>query len=222
MENNITNEKNNGGMSALKGSRLWGILLFFILIIVDQITKIMADAYFSQPNAPKQIAIIPEWIYLCITYNKGISYGMGADAPSILKMAVIVGTAVLMSLFAMYYFQVDKRRTLLRIAIVFVVAGGVGNLIDRIYFEVWDPNASYGVRDMVDLNRFGFAVCNFADFFISAGAVMLVLSLLFFDKDAIFPLTKKYKALAQEALEEEERKKAEKAKKKAEEAVGEK
>ncbi|MBQ8284089.1 MAG: signal peptidase II [Clostridia bacterium] len=221
MENNQMKKQNEGGVSALKGSRLWGVLLFFILIIVDQVTKIVADAYFSQPNAPDKIAVIPDWIYLCITYNKGISYGMGANAPAMLKMAVIVGTAVLMSLFAMYYFQVDKRRTLLRIAIVFVVAGGVGNLIDRIYFEVWDPNAAYGVRDMVDLNRFGFAVCNFADFFISAGAVMLVLSLLFFDKDAIFPLTKKYKTLAQEAADEEERKKAEKAEKKAKEAQGE-
>ena len=220
MENNMTNKQNNGGESALKGSCLWGILLFFILVIVDQLTKIFADAYFSQPNTPDRIAVIPDWIYLCITYNKGISYGMGANAPTVLKMAVIVGTAVLMSLFAMFYFQVDKRRTLLRIAIVFVVAGGVGNLIDRIYFEVWDPNAAFGVRDMVDLNRFGFAVCNFADFFISAGAVMLVLSLLFFDKDAIFPLTKKYKELAKEAAEEEERKQAEKAEKKAKETQG--
>ena len=94
---------------------------------------------------------------------------------------------------------------------MFIVAGGVGNLIDRVHYKVW-TDTLYGVRDMVDLSRFGFAVCNFADFFISAGAVMLVLSLLFFDRDAIFPVGK-YKALAKESEEkqkEKENKKAEK------------
>ena len=51
---------------------------------------------------------------------------------------------------------------------------------------------------MVDLSRFGFAVCNFADFFICGGAAAMVLSLVFFDKDAMFPVGK-YKALAEEA-----------------------
>ena len=37
---------------------------------------------------------------------------------------------------------------------------------------------------------------------------MLVLALLFFDKEAVFPLGKKYKALAKEAEEEEEKKRA--------------
>jgi lipoprotein signal peptidase len=79
------------------------------------------------------------------------------------------------------------------------VAGGVGNLIDRLYYKVWQADCAYGVRDMVNLSRFGFAVCNFADFFISIGAVMLVLSFLFFDKDALFPTGKKYKELSKES-----------------------
>ena len=75
------------------------------------------------------------------------------------------------------------------------------------YYRVWDPATfPLGVRDMVDLNRFGFAVCNFADFFIVGGAIALVLALLFFDKEAMFPLTEKYKALAKEAEAEKEAK----------------
>ena len=62
----------------------------------------------------------------------------------------------------------------------------------------------------VDFKIVDFGVCNFADFFISGGAVLFILSLLFFDKDAIFPVGEKYKALAKEAQEAEEKKKAEK------------
>ena len=44
---------------------------------------------------------------------------------------------------------------------------------------------------------------------------MLALAMLFFDADAVFPMTKKYKALAKEYEEKEERKKAKKAAQKA-------
>lgn len=207
MTENKELERKNGG--SLKGSCLWGLLLFGILLFIDQATKLMADAWLQ---AGDKIDIIPGWLSLCITYNPGIAYGMGDSAPMAAKILVIVATAILMILLAVFYFKADKRRSFLRLALIFVIAGGVGNLIDRVYFRVWDPESLYGVRDMVDLSRFGFAVCNFADFFITGGGVMMVLALLFFDKEAAFPIGKKYKALAQEAEEERKKKEKEKAK----------
>ena len=195
MQNKQTKQKNN--------ATLWGVIVFLLLVAIDQITKIIADAYMDKGDS---IAIIDGWLWITFTYNRGISYGMGSDTSPILKLGVIVSTAVIMAVLAVLFFKMDKRRVWLRIAFVFVVAGGVGNLIDRVYYRVWDPSTfPYGVRDMVDLSRFGFAVCNFADFFISAGAVMLVLGFMFFDQDAMFPQGK-YKALAKEWEEREEEK----------------
>lgn len=210
--------KNEGGRYSLKGSSLWGILLFCILIIVDLITKMAAEIYFSDlKNSP--IDIIPGWISIDFTYNRGISYGMGSDAPPAAKIAVIAATAVMMILLSVLYFKADKRRSFLRFALVLVVAGGAGNLIDRVYYKVWQEvgaigirGLEVGVRDMVNISRLGFGICNFADFFISAGAVLLVLAFLFFDRDAFFPVGK-YKALAKE-LEEKEKAKEEQKKKK--------
>ena len=214
MKQKPVKKANDGGRYETKHSCLWGICIFFLLILIDQLTKLFADVYFSAAGAPDYIVIIPDLIGLCIEYNDGIAYGMMGEAPTGVKIAVIVGTAVMMTALAILYFKIDARRSLLKIALVFVVGGGVGNLIDRVYFRVWDSTTVLGVRDMVDLSRLGFAVCNFADFFITAGAVMLVLSFLFFDKDAFFPLGK-YKALAKEAEEIEEKKQAEKQAKKA-------
>lgn len=190
-----TKMKKEKKVSPLKGSNLWGILIFALLLLVDMVTKLIADAYFSQADAPSKIDVIPGWISLRITYNRGIAYGLGAGSPTWAKIAVIAGTGVLMLILAIVYFRLDKRRVWLRTAIVFIVAGGFGNLIDRVYYQVWDVNAAFGVRDMVDLSRFGFAVCNFADFFITGGAVALIVSLFFFDKDALFPVGK-YKEMA--------------------------
>ncbi len=187
----------------MKGSRLFGILLFFVLVFLDQATKMVCDAYFSQADAPRTITIIKDWAYLTQHYNDGIAYSWFQNADAWVKIGVIVGTGVLMGIFAVAYLRMDKRRSFLRLALVLIVAGGVGNLIDRIYFQVWDVNALYGVRDMLDISAFGFGVCNLADVFISFGAVALVLALLFFDKDAVLPLGK-YKKLAKEGKEKEQ------------------
>ncbi|MBQ8290966.1 MAG: signal peptidase II [Clostridia bacterium] len=208
MRKNTVKTKNEGGRYSLKCSRLWGVLLFFILLLIDMVTKVVADAYFSAAGAPERIDIIPGWLGLCITYNRGISYGMGSSAPTWAKILVIAATGVMMIAIAILYFKLDKTKGFMRTSLVFVVAGGIGNFIDRVYYKVWEANGAYGVRDMVDLSRFGFAVCNFADFFICTGAVMLVLSLLFFDKDALCPVGK-YKKLAKAEAAEKERAEAE-------------
>lgn len=191
---------------ATKGSSLWGILIFAILILVDQLTKAIAETFIS---GSAEYPLFGGLIYFRLVYNRGISFGVGNDASPLLKIGVIVATAVIMLALSVLYFKLDKRRSLIRTSFVFIVAGGVGNLIDRVYFKVWEAGGVFGVRDMVDVSKFGFAVCNFADFFITAGAIMLVLAFLFFDTDAFFPAGK-YKALQKEA---EERAEAEKQKK---------
>ena len=199
-------------VSPLKGSNWWGVLMFLILLLIDMLTKFAADAYFSQ-HPGKRIEVVPNWIWLCITHNRGIAYGAGEDASEWLKIGVVASTGALMVILAAAYFLMDKNRTWIRWAIVFIVAGGIGNFIDRVYYQVWIPDGAWGVRDMVDLNKFGFAVCNFADFFICGGAAALMAALLFFDEDAMIPLGK-YKQLAVEKERVRAEKKANRVKKK--------
>lgn len=192
---------------------LWGALLFIGLLVVDLVTKVVADYLWDPGDAP--VKIIPGYLELCLTYNRGMSFSIGANAGVGAKIAVIVLTAVLFLVFSVVYVIMDKRRTWVRVALVFIIAGGVGNLIDRVYYQVWesysaaDPSTWDGVRDMVRLKifMFDFGVCNFADFFIVGGAITLMVAMLFFDAGAIYPLTEKYKVLSKEYEEKEERKK---------------
>ncbi len=192
---------------------LWGALLFIALLAVDLVTKVVAD-HLWDPGDPS-VKIIPGYLELCLTYNRGMSFSMGANAGEGAKIAVIALTAVLFVVFGVYYVIMDKRRTWVRVALVFIIAGGVGNLIDRVYYKVWetysvtDPSTWDGVRDMVRLKifMFDFGVCNFADFFIVGGAIALMVAMLFFDAGAIYPLTEKYKALSKEYDAKEETKK---------------
>lgn len=202
-------------MSAVKkekGSWLGGALLLVILLLIDMITKIVADAYYDVGDPYFQI--IPGYLEWGLAYNRGISFSMGANAPIPAKIALVASTGVLFVAFAIYYLKMDARRKWVRVALIFIIAGGIGNLIDRVYYRVWepfsasDPTTWDGVRDMVRLKifMFDFGVCNFADFFIVGGAITLIVAMLFFDAGALCPLTKKYKALSKEYEEAEEKK----------------
>lgn len=180
---------NSGGVT------LWGAVLFAALLAFDLITKALAENFLADG---KEIDVFGGLIRFRLVYNRGISFGMFSDGSAGVKIAIIIGTFVMMFALAVLYAFVDKRRKPLRISLIFIVAGGIGNLIDRILYRVWLPDAPKGVRDMVDVSaiRFGsfdFGICNFADFFITAGAIVLVLSFLFFDSDALFPSAKSKK-----------------------------
>lgn len=214
----MSKTKKNKKQSTTKGHWLYGVMVFAILLGIDLITKIGAQVYFDG-TGKGNVVIIPDVLEFTWRLNPGMAFGMGSDAAPLIKIGIIVGTALVMTLVTVYYFKIDKRRVWLRWCFVFIVAGGVGNLIDRLLFKMWMENGG-GVRDMVMLDFgpllqrwFGwevtwldFGVCNFADFFIVGGAVALMLGFLFFDVDAFLP-TRKYKALAKE-LEGKERVKA--------------
>ena len=149
---------------SLKGSCLWGVLVFALLIFIDQITKFAADVYFNMEGVAPMVLIPNGVLSLCISYNDGIAFGGFGESGAATKIAIVVGTGVLMLALAVMYFKVDKRRSFLRNSLVFVVAGGVGNLIDRLYYQIWIPS-EFGVRDMVQIDFGGlFGFDNFLNF----------------------------------------------------------
>ena len=207
--------------AGLKGHWLWGALALCVLLMIDLATKIGAQVYFDILGNGK-IALIPGVLELTYVENPGMAFSMGSDFPPVGKIAVIVGTALVMIGAAVVYVKMDKRRSFVRWCLVFIVAGGVGNLIDRVLFQTWLNNGR-GVRDMVALDFsvwlerwfqipptdfMDFGVCNFADFFIVGGAIALILAFLFFDTDAFFPVGK-YKELAKQQAAAEQAKQAE-------------
>ena len=70
MEETKLLKENEGRRYALKGSWLWGALLFLILLLIDQITKIVADVYFVEiAGANERIVLIPNMIELQNRYR---------------------------------------------------------------------------------------------------------------------------------------------------------
>lgn len=166
------------------------------LIAIDLLTKYFAKLYVWD------VAIIPGWIELDgnIPNNQGCAFSFLNDNPQIGQPLFISLTFVMLAFLIPFFIFLPERFTLMKITLVIVIAGAIGNLVDRLAFR--------SVRDFIGLNmQFNtqsLVYCNFADFCVVIGAILAVLDLMFFGEWAVFPLTKTAKAAQAKMKEEEE------------------
>lgn len=141
-----------------------------LLIIIDQLTKFFAVKYLSDGSS---VTFIKGIVNLRLTYNTGFAFGLGNGYQYIWAIVSIIGTAIII------YFMKDvdfKKNLIYTIAIILVLSGTVGNMIDRIF-------SIKGVVDFFDLAFMEFAVFNVADSYICVGAVFLCIYVLFIYKE---------------------------------------
>lgn len=157
------------------------LLLFLLVLFADQITKAIAFAVMG-PECSLHIWI-PDLLGIKTTVNTGVSFGWFGDEPWAMPVFIAV-TAVALVVFFIFFIKTARRKRFLRVALVLIMVGAAGNLIDR--------SVMSGVRDLIWMN-FGFVDFsnNIADIAIFIGAVMFILALLFVDDDAVFRPNKK-------------------------------
>lgn len=160
------------------------ILISGALIAADLLTK-----YFAKRDL-WNVRIIPGWVELngSIPNNQGCAFSFLNDNPQIGQPLLITLTILMLIFLIAVFVFMPERFTLLKISLSFIIAGAMGNLIDRFMFR--------SVRDFFGLNMLfngGLVYCNLADFFIVIGAILAIIDLLFFNEFAVFPLTKRAK-----------------------------
>lgn len=158
------------------------IVVCIVLILIDLLTKIYEERY------NWNFKVIPNFIEVeggAVHRNPGCAFSFLANASWGQGFLIAMTFILLIVLIAVFIFM-PERFTLLKVALSMIVAGAIGNLIDRI--------AYLQVRDFVGVNMFGNMVyCNFADFWITFGTALAILDILFLNEFALFPLTKKAK-----------------------------
>lgn len=128
---------------------------------LDILTKHLALRYLA--DGPNHI-LGP--LYLRLTRNSGLAFGLGAGLGAWLSLVVLV---VIGALFA-YTRQVNNRFVLVLLGLVF--GGALGNLVDRI-FRASDGWFSGRVVDFIDLSH--WPVFNVADAGIVVGVFGMVI-----------------------------------------------
>ncbi|MCD6308020.1 MAG: signal peptidase II [Candidatus Latescibacteria bacterium] len=142
---------------------------FFILAVVaDQASKIVVDSVFALYESRPMLGNILRLYYI---RNTGAAFGLRIGNPS-----VMLWVTVLVTLFLVYLFvtgRLDGGSLLGKAALVLVLAGAVGNLIDRVRLGE--------VIDFIDMGigPHRWPTYNLADVFVTCGMLVLIVSQFF-------------------------------------------
>jgi signal peptidase II len=171
----------NKSVSAKNRRDAWlALALSAAIVIVDQITKALISA-----NIPVDTVggkYLGGFLWIVHMRNLGIAFSIGDSIASIFRIALFIVLPIFFISAAIgYNFKSNKLDRLQRYAIGFIVGGGLGNLLDRIFRKG-------GVIDFVSLSMYGlfgyerFPTFNVADSAVTVGAILLLVSALFFDE----------------------------------------
>ncbi len=141
---------------------IWFILAL-LLIFIDQLSKWLA-VIFLQGNGT--VGVIPFLFDFTYVENRGAAWGMFSEQRWVF---ILISTIAILALFAFLFIERPKNKLLLA-ALFLILAGGIGNMIDRLALGY--------VVDFIEFAFMEFPVFNIADSCVCIGAALLILYLI--------------------------------------------
>ena len=160
----------SGRDEAAGGSYRKALLFFAVLggvLFVDVVTKLAVERSLHQYQL---VPLIGDYVRLTFIHNPGAAFGIQLGDWS-REIFMALSAVALAALFAMYWFTPATDHVRL-MAIALICGGAIGNLIDRV-------RSASGVVDFMDIGigDTRWPVFNVADVAVTAGAIILALSL---------------------------------------------
>ena len=166
-------EKLLKGLKWFYQSFIW---LAVLLLAIDIITKQVIMA--SGVKAP---GLIADWGFVHISYvlNPNAAFGFGASDPNVSRTIYLI-VASLISAGLIFYLIWKRKETklIVRAALVMVVTGAIGNMIDRVFYGPLQGESGLFtgmVVDWIDFYWFWGYNFNIADSCIVVAAFMLII-----------------------------------------------
>lgn len=144
------------------------IILVAILIALDQVSKYVIDNNFFEGDT---LGVITDFFHITYVKNRGIAFGMFQGKLDIISIATVIAIIAII-----YYLYKDRNKMpiLEKIGFNFILAGAIGNMIDRVAREF--------VIDMIDFRGIWAFVFNLADVWINIGVLLILLEYFFDNK----------------------------------------
>lgn len=146
------------------------LLIVIVFLTIDQFTKYLAIVKLKGKSAIVLIENILEFQYL---ENRGSAFGILQNQKYFILFICIVFLAMI--LLFLYKLPQLKKFCPVHILASFIIAGGIGNMIDRIRFDY--------VVDFISFVLIDFPIFNVADCYIVCGTITLFTLFLFVYKE---------------------------------------
>lgn len=141
------------------------IFMISIIVIIDQILKLVILNTVGLSG--KSATIIPHILQITYVENTGAAFGFFSARIILIGLDILIIYAILKIILNKKY----KLEENIKLGLSLILAGGIGNLIDRIF-------RGY-VIDYIDIsNLFNFAVFNIADICIVIGVLLVFIMIL--------------------------------------------
>lgn len=134
-----------------------------LIVFLDQLSKYLTVLYLKPVGT---FPIIRNALHLTYVENRGAAFGMLENSRWVFMLVSSVAIVAL----SVYLIYKKPQNRLLCVALSFIIGGGIGNMIDRVFLGY--------VVDMIDFRLINFAVFNVADSFVCVGAGLLMLYLI--------------------------------------------
>ncbi|HSN41399.1 MAG TPA: signal peptidase II [Burkholderiales bacterium] len=133
------------------------------IMLIDQITKFAVLRNFT---IDKVVEVMP-FFNLVLVYNRGAAFSFLSNAAG-WQRELFIAIALVASAWIIFLLRRYRQQTLFCLALSLVLAGALGNVIDRILFGA--------VVDFLDFHAYGYhwPAFNVADSAITCGAALLV------------------------------------------------
>ena len=130
------------------------LIICLILITIDQTSKVLINH-----NLQEDVELIPGFLNITKVKNEGMSFGINKQNLGNIGLTIII----LVAIFNYIISQKENMNAKIIIFLSFIIAGGISNLIDRIF--------KGAVFDFIQIGE--FPVFNIADCFIVIRLVII-------------------------------------------------
>jgi len=146
------------------------IILAAVLLAFDQFTKKLAVKKLMGKPAFVLIEGVLELDYL---ENRGVAFGMLQGH----RWPILIFGVVLMTVLCWLIFKLPegKKYSILQIILTCIIAGGIGNMIDRLFYGY--------VIDFISFVLINYPIFNVADCYVVCATIALFVMLIFYMKD---------------------------------------
>ena len=150
----------------MKKKLFLSILLIILLVFIDQLTKYIIIQNF---DLHEEKSLIGDILVLTYIRNSGAAWGSLSGKTILL----LVFTFIIFILLFRVYIRIwdNPRFKPVRICLLFVIGGAIGNMIDRIRLNY--------VIDFIYFKFIKFPVFNFADICVTLSVILIVLLFIF-------------------------------------------